>query len=247
MKIIQLNIWQGKIGRPIADFLKAQTPDIVCMQEVNDLKGGEAGGPFATLDEIKEWAGFTHVVMAPTYGYRYMRRTSNMGNAILSRSPAADHEVVFINDAYHDDFDFAEDDYNIRNMQICRFDLDEGKHLTVVNHHSFHIIDPKGNQQSVKAMQKVVDQLSRLDGPLLLCGDFNVNPESAALQVLSQTRLRNLTLEYDVDSTLSRLHKVNHPVVCDYIFASPEIKVKKFEAVDPLISDHKALILEFEV
>ncbi|MGH7194602.1 MAG: hypothetical protein ACREJM_13880 [Candidatus Saccharimonadales bacterium] len=36
MKIIQLNIWQGKLGKPIIDYLNAEKPDFVCMQEVND-------------------------------------------------------------------------------------------------------------------------------------------------------------------------------------------------------------------
>ncbi len=88
-------------------------------------------------------------------------------------------------------------------------------------------------------------------GPLIFCGDLNVKPSSPSLKPLNSLGLRNLTTEHHVSTTLSAVHRAPEAdrlsVAVDYIFVSPEIKVQNFQVSEELLSDHKALILEFEV
>jgi endonuclease/exonuclease/phosphatase family metal-dependent hydrolase len=58
--------------------------------------------------------------------------------------------------------------------------------------------------------------------------------------------LESLTTAHEVQSTLSKLHFIEN-VACDHILVSPDIQVKDFRVLDPLASDHQALILEFEL
>lgn len=248
MKLVQLNIWQGKVGPPIARFLKQEDPDIVCMQEVNDIKG-TTDGAFSTLGEIKEQAGFDYADMAATYTFKYMNRMCIYGNAILSKHPISQDQVVFATGTYKENFDAVDDDYNIRNLQVCTVSLPGGKKLRLANHHGYHLFDPLGDAASIKAMQKVADTLAGLEGPLIFCGDLNVTPDSRALKPLRNLPLRNLTTEYKVKHTLSPVHYVaaGENVACDYIFVSEGVRVRHFAVSEALVSDHKPLIIEFEL
>lgn len=248
MKIIQLNVWQGKVGPPIARFLKQEDPDLVCMQEVNDIKGTTCGA-FSTLGEIKEQAGFAYADMAATYTYKYMNRTCVYGNAILSKHPLIQDRVVFATGTYKDDFDAVDDYYNVRNLQVCTVNLPGGKKLRLANHHGYHLFDPTGDETSIKAMQRVADTLAELQNSLIFCGDLNVTPDSKALGPLNSLPLRNLTTEYGVKHTLSPVHYVaaDENVACDYIFVSEDVDVRRFAVSEALVSDHKPLIMEFEL
>lgn len=244
MKIIQLNIWHGKLGDLVIEFLKKERPDIVCMQEVNHIKEESTFGMFTPIHEIQQRAGFEHSFLAPAFSYRFQNRTAQFGNAILSKFPLEHQKTVFVHNTYQERFDGDELDYNIRNMQICQVRTANGKHITIVNHHGYHIKNPQGDDQSIRAMENVADAISKLAGPIIFCGDFNVTPDSPAMQPLKARALRNLTAEHAVPTTLSRLHFLNKPVPCDYILVSPDIQVASFKTPDETVSDHKPLILE---
>jgi endonuclease/exonuclease/phosphatase family metal-dependent hydrolase len=98
MKLIQLNIWGGKLQHQIPKFLSEEEPDIVCMQEVHDLKG-PSGAVFVTLDEIKQKCGFAYSYMSPTYSSTYQRRANSFGNAILTtwKSNTARQFLLMVN------------------------------------------------------------------------------------------------------------------------------------------------------
>lgn len=244
MKIVQLNIWYGKLGAAAIRFLNQQKPDIVCLQEVTSIEGS-TGGMFVPLRTIQKETGLAHVSFAPTLSFKFMNRTCEYGNAILSSFPYENEETIFIHGEYKEHYDRSKGDYNNRNLQICRFKL-PNQTITVVNHHGFHIPDPQGNEESLQAMEKVAEILKSLQEPVVFCADLNVSPKSPVMRPLDKLNLRNLTAENQIPNTLSQIHRLEMPVACDYIFTSPEIKVMNFEVSDDIISDHKSLILEFE-
>lgn len=244
MKVIQLNIWHGKLGDLVIEFLKKERPDLVCMQEVNAVRDDATYGVFTPLQKIQEEAGFEHSFFSPVFSYHFQNRTAQFGNAILSRLPLEHQETVFVHNDYQENFDGTEHDYNIRNLQLCKVKSANGTDITLVNHHGYHIKNPQGDNQSVKAMEKVANTVLALSGPVIFCGDFNVSPDSPAMQPLQALNLRNLTAEQSIPTTLSRLHFLEHPVPCDYILVSPDVPITSFKAADQTVSDHRPLILE---
>jgi len=243
MKIVQVNIWQGKLGLQIMDFLKAVKPDFVCMQEVNDLPGRAGYKFFATLNELKEAGGFDHSFLSATYTSRYMERKLRYGNAIMSHLPLTSTETIFTHGEFVENFDITKDDGNIRNLQHVTVEVN-GKTLHILNHHGFRIPETKaGNEDTLRSMRTIADVIARLDGPVILCGDFNLAPDSESINVLN-SKLRNLSIENGLKRTYTDLSIVN--TVCDYIFVNDRVQVEHFEMSDALISDHKALILDFE-
>ena len=243
MKLIQLNIWGGKLQYQIPAFLNKEQPDIVCMQEVNDLPG-PSGALFVTLDELKEAGNFQHCFMSPTYSSKYMNRTTRYGNAILSRLPFLKTETVFTYGQYKDSFDLTTDDFNVRNFQHAQIEY-RGQIINVLNHHGYLVRESKlGNHETAHQMQLIAAALNSLTGPIILAGDFNLSPHSESIGLLNK-QLRNLSAEYNLNSTYTSFNK--HIEVCDYIFVSDSIKVKAFHASDEVVSDHKALVLEFDI
>ena len=244
VKIIQANIWGGKLGQQIIDFLKTEAPDFVCMQEVNALEGRSGYKFFATLDEIKSGAGFSDMFMSPTYSARYMEREISYGNAILSQVPFDSTETIFTHREYIRSFDVERDGGNIRNLQIARVTA-EGKPLTILNHHGFHVVGSKeGNDETMRQMGIIADKIKALSGPVILCGDFNLTPNSKSLAPINK-ELTNLSKNNGLKCTYNQLSKVRE--VCDYIFVNDGIKVRSFKMSDELISDHKALVMEFSL
>jgi len=244
MKIIQLNIWQGKLGEQIIAFLRAEKPDFVCMQEVNDLKGRSGYKFFATLEEIKTGAGFSETVMSPTLSSRYMERELDYGNATLSQWPIVATATVFTRGVYKRRFDVETGDGNVRNLQIVTVDI-KGKKLHILNHHGHHVPDTKaGNSETLRQMMLIAAEIDKIDGPLILCGDFNLTPDTKSISVLNK-KLTNLSLVHKLQETGTVLSNIHATV--DYIFVNDLVKVRHFKMSDEVVSDHKALILEFDL
>ena len=59
-----------KLGWQIIDLVKAEQPDIICLQEVNDIDGPR-DYLFASLDDIAEAAGLGYRYMSPVDRSRY--------------------------------------------------------------------------------------------------------------------------------------------------------------------------------
>jgi endonuclease/exonuclease/phosphatase family metal-dependent hydrolase len=244
VKLIQANIWGGKLGQQITDFLKAEKPDFVCMQEVNDLEGRSGTKRFATLDEIKEGAGFGEAFMSPSYSFSYMERALHYGNAILSKLPFTTAKTIFTRGEHKRNFDVMKNDGNIRNLQLVTANVG-GKKLHLLNHHGHHVPGSKmGNEETLRQMRIIAEVIDGLDGPIILCGDFNLAPDSESLAVIND-KLTNLSIANHLTNTYTEL--AENQVVCDYIFVNSQIKVKYFEMSKTLVSDHSALILEFDL
>lgn len=244
MKLIQLNIWGGKLGRQIIDFLQAEQPDIVCMQEVNDLEGRAGYKFFATLDEIKAGSDLDNAFMSPAYASRYMERELEYGNAIASKFPISSSRTVFTNGQYKRNFDITKDDGNIRNLQVVELDT-AGTKLNLLNHHGYHIKGSKaGDDNTIKAMQTIAQTIDSLHGPVILCGDFNLAPDSQSINIINQ-KLTNLSIANKLRSTYNQFGTSD--TVCDYIFVNNLVKVRSFKMSDEAVSDHKALILDFDI
>jgi endonuclease/exonuclease/phosphatase (EEP) superfamily protein YafD len=94
-------------------------------------------------------------------------------------------------------------------------------------------------------MQLVKSKLEKLPQPLIFAGDLNVRTESPAMREWDGF-LDDLTAQYSVTTTLSVLGKVTD-VPCDHILVSEGVKVSSFHVADDLVSDHNALILEFDI
>lgn len=243
MKLIQANIWGGRMERQLQGFFKDQQPDIACLQEAISIPGN--GAIFISAEWLQEcWPKPTHLFHSPMFSFKFMERTAHFGNAIISTLPYLKAKTVYTNKEHLLDFDFELHDYNIRNVQHVVIEV-HGKKFNILNHHGHHIPAHKdGDEVTLRQMKQIGQYVDGLEGPVILTGDFNLAPKSESLEQINK-RLRNLSVEYGLETTRNQLTYKKE--ICDYIFVNDQVNVKSFEASDELMSDHQALILEFDV
>jgi endonuclease/exonuclease/phosphatase family metal-dependent hydrolase len=242
LKLLQLNAWSARLDKQVINLIKSVDADIVCLQEIVELKGDSV--LFATIDDLQKSGSYNGVFMSPVFSFQIMRRMANFGNAILCKKPFLTTKTIFTNLDFKENFDYDSDDYNIRNLQHATIEIN-GKKLNILNHHGHHVHQHKnGDAETMRQMKQIVNYIAGLEGPVILSGDFNLAPHSESLEHLN-SKLANLPLKYGLKTTRTPLtHKSE---VCDYIFVNDTVKVSGFIASDEVVSDHKALILEFDL
>jgi endonuclease/exonuclease/phosphatase family metal-dependent hydrolase len=243
MKLIQLNAWGGRLDRQITNFTRQEQPDILCLQEATSYPVEESGY-FASIENIQASGELSYAALAPAFSFQYQRSTARFGNCILSKQPIQKSEIIFTHLEHKDNFEFGTDSANIRNFVHATIELN-GQPCNVITHHGFWINEHKnGNEETFRQMRILGEYIDSLAGPVILTGDFNLAPHSESVELLNK-RLKNLSIAHNLKTTRTPLtHKTE---VCDYIFVNDAVKVKDFHASDELVSDHKALILEFDL
>jgi endonuclease/exonuclease/phosphatase family metal-dependent hydrolase len=247
MKLLQLNVWMGKLLRQAQELIEAEQPDILCLQEVysSGLTNVLSPDPmFSSLEVLARTTGFEHSFMSPTFTIKLQNTPLNYGNAIISRWPLLDQKTVFVSGIYTDQPNVTDKVINIRNLQLTRIELD-GQSLVIANHHGYWQPTPIGDETTVQCIEIVADELIKQTTPLIMAGDLNITADSPAMEPL-RANYEDLTASHNIEDTLSSLGKVNG-VPCDHILISPEIKVNAFSVSNQLVSDHKALLLDFDI
>lgn len=90
--------------------------------------------------------------------------------------------------------------------------------------------------------QRIKELMDSLPGPKILCGDFNLRPDTKSLEILEEG-MENLIKTHHVPTTRSKLYD-GEGKFADYMLVSPDIKVIDFQVLPDLISDHMPLYLE---
>ena len=243
MKLMQLNAWGGRIDHSLRDLMLDESPDIFCGQEIISYPKGDSL-LFFTSEEIQQSMAGKYSAFGSAGSISFMKGYAEFGNVIISKIPILKSETIFTNLEFVKNFNFEDHDYNIRNFVHAVIDVD-GKNINVITHHGHHVRDhKKGNDDTYRQMKMIHDYINNLDGPVILTGDFNLEPTSKSLEELNSL-LVNLSSEYNLKTTRNEL--TTKTEVCDYIYVSKDIKVKEFYAHQKLVSDHRALILEFEL
>lgn len=243
MKLMQLNCWGGKLVTQLNRLIEKEKPDIVCLQEAYHLEerpGSVMSPPSAFLPKTI----YPYEYRGSVYSIKYMHELADFGNTIISKFPFMESNIVFTRGKYFEDMESLENDYNIRNFIHTVIEY-KGKKLNVITHHGHH--DPKGKEgteENTRQLNILSDYMDTLKGQIILTGDFNLHANSKSLAKINK-QLINLPQRFNIKSTRTILAKRQE--VIDYIFVSKDVKVKEFAVSEEIVSDHKALILEFDL
>jgi endonuclease/exonuclease/phosphatase family metal-dependent hydrolase len=247
MKVLQLNVWNGRMKGALTRFLRESDYDIICLQEAVWSDADDFLGHFVdTLEDLKEASGLRYDERVSNWGIDMLggKATMEQGIAIFSRYSIEKVEKKLIHGKYSPRMEF-DNKYGADENQgyfALKVKLENG--LTVLTHHGYWKPNPIGNEQTVRCMRKVADMLRDETGPVLMCGDLNVNYESPAMRELDF--LTDLTHETGTKQTLMNLKFVKD-VACDHILISKDMEWSNFKVHKELISDHAAVSVEIEI
>ena len=253
MRLITLNAWCGRALYPLMTFIKksASETDIFCFQEVLDTDQGAVderhpdeyvcGDLFrritATLPDFNgAFASFGDNPHRQSQAI-FVRKTvpvTDIGD-FLVHEPVRAHE--------HGSAVFSS-----RKLQHLTFDLG-GRECVIANLHGLWNGGGKTDCPERLAQSESVRKfLDGVKGPKVLCGDFNLLPDTESMAILEKGMI-NLVKTHGVRSTRTPLYRLyDDPTAskfADYALVSPDIKVERFEVLPDLASDHAALRLEF--
>lgn len=245
MKIVSLNTWGGRLGQPFLEFfISHRDVDVFLLQEVfqnatEKTCWNENCRPnlFQDLTALlPEHIG----IFAPSVAHEW-------GQAAFVKKSIRLNEYgdLFVHKTM-DSLDGKDGTSIGRNIQWMKIDQENEKPLFLLNFHGLWTgIDKNDTQQRLEQSMKIVELLKSLDGRIVLCGDFNLNPGTESLQmIVRELGLRNLVVEYGIPTTRTKFY-TKPEKFADYMLVSPEINVRDFKVLPDEISDHAPLFLEF--
>lgn len=236
-------MWQGRLERVLLKHLENSGIDFACMQEAVDYDG-QSLGLITSYQKVGKSLDLHEQFFSKLISSKLGVKELAFGNVIYSSVPFSQTSTVFTRGEYKNNFNFDEDDYNIRAFQHVQIEIN-GKKLNLLNHHGHHIDSHKlGDDETKRQVTQIIEYIKNLEGSVILCGDFNLSPESESIKLIDEN-LMNLSVQHKLKTTRSKLTYKNE--VCDYIFVSQDIKVNSFVMDDTIISDHNALILDFDL
>jgi len=253
MKLITLNTWGGRAGRALLlDFFrKYKDIDVFCLQEIwsapyEHLEGHLAGGLAISHEQIMT-RGMQEISETLSNHSSYFRPLvlDDYGLQMLVKNNLAvrkEGEVsVYKYKGYVSEGEIGD---HGRSIQYVTLNL-QGNPMTIINFHGAWIKGMKkiDTEDRINQSKKIVEFIQNLSNDFILCGDFNLLPDTESLAILEKAGLRNLIKEYGITSTRTSFYK-KPDKYADYVFVSKEIEVKDFRVLLEEVSDHSALFLE---
>ena len=132
-----------------------------------------------------------------------------------------------------------------RNIQYVIIETTSGP-MTVINFHG--LWNGKGKtdtEDRILQSKNILKFTKKLNGEYILCGDFNLLPDTKSVKLFEEKGLRNLIKEYKVSSTRTSFY-AKPEKHADYFFVTKGIKVKEFKVLPDEVSDHAPLLIEVE-
>jgi endonuclease/exonuclease/phosphatase family metal-dependent hydrolase len=254
MKLICLNTWGGRAGAEnLLAFLDAhRDADFVCLQEIwsapyEGLEGALAGAE--TIAHAEIMVRGKQAIARLFDGHEAFFHPSHLNDYGLMTLVSKRLAVVDTGDVFvHRERGYVPQDnlgHHARNVQFVTVAAPRGR-MSVMNFHGLWNGLGKGDSDDRLAQsRRLIDFLAGRSEPFVLCGDFNLAPDTQSLKMLEEAGLRNLVAEHGVASTRTRLYKRSEKFA-DYVFVSPVVDVRGFRALPDEVSDHVPLMLEFE-
>jgi endonuclease/exonuclease/phosphatase family metal-dependent hydrolase len=255
MKILTLNTWGGRAGKEkLLNFLKEQSTnvDIFCLQEIwaapySHLEGVNAGGLELKNADTMVYGKQDIANLLTDYDYFFHPHHGDHYGLMMLVKQGID--VLGSGDMFvhKDRGHIPEGDVgnHARNIQYVTFSKDDVK-TTVINFHG--LWNGKGKTDSpdrIEQSKKIVEFTQNLEGNIVLCGDFNLLPDTESITILEQAGLRNLVKESGITSTRTSYY-TKPEKYADYMFVSKGVTVKDFRVLPDEVSDHSPLLLVIE-
>lgn len=252
MQLLCLNIWGGRVFDPLMQFIErqARSVDVFSFQEVfhtpTDKEEGR-GVRVNILSEISSALKNFECVFVPTVEGSDFEGSVDFplsyGLAIFVRKSITIRSSGSV--PVYPGRESAGRGHP-RVVQYVRV-RHGSRDLTIANFHGLVLDVPDQKMDSPERLEqsrKVRRFLDGEDGRKILCGDFNLRPNTESMRILADGMV-NLVQPDNTPTTRSSLYTGSEKF-SDYILVSPEIRARNFEVLTDVVSDHLPLKADFE-
>lgn len=252
IKVLTLNIWGGRLLYRAIEFIKAEDPDIILLQEVFNGEDKNLDFKYKSYKFLRQKLNLPHnAFMAAFIDTRSFKRIPQ-GNAIFSRFPIDNKRIIFFDIPFGEFNLEASDIQNGENqyipMSMLRVDVRcDIKTLCAYSVHGIWGFDGKDNDRRLTMSKTILDEIKDKEN-VILAGDFNVNPHTKTIENIEK-HLQNV-FKNELVSTFNMNHKElpgYATAIVDMIFVSKSMKIINHYMPQVDISDHMPLVCELEI
>ncbi len=217
----------------VADIINAYHPDFVALQEVDSMTrrtaGFNEGRRINVAEELGRLTG-----MQGHFGKAIDFSDGGYGEGLLIRhvgTPFPHRKVMLPIPKGGED----------RAVLMVQGEIADGQEIIFAGTHLCHQFDENRVAQAKELVRYFKDQ----DEPVILCGDFNFEPDSEAYQIMTEYFDDAAVLFGEPQNTFSAK---DPRIRIDFIFLSKnqDWKVQSLEVLDEDASDHKPVVAKIE-
>jgi endonuclease/exonuclease/phosphatase family metal-dependent hydrolase len=244
MKIVTLNIWNGgKFFEAMRDFLVSEQADIYFLQEVYNGHGKQLENRFRTVELLHEALPEYFLNHAPAYfDTRKVEGNIDDGQLILSRWPLEKTENLPLDLPYagYDQeamTDFQNFPSSIQKAQITV----DGTTITLLNVHGpVNLNGAENDHRRQKLIQLILNNVTEYT---VVGGDFNMQPQTECLQLLSPVLQSVFGASLPTTFNLAAKDLTKFPgyatAAVDMLFTTPNFQIVNQKAwLEATVSDH---------
>lgn len=241
MKLITLNIWGGHLRNPLLKFIyEHRNVDIFCLQEVyfnahRTIADKERERSLNIFSDLQKLLPDHHAIFKPAVENVY-----GVGMLIKNNIDILSEGEINIHQKQHYPGIGVNHD---RNLQWIECELNN-KIYSILNIHG--LWNGRGKKDTIERInqsQRIRHFMDTINTPQILCGDFNLLPNTKSMSILEQG-MNNLVTSHNIRSTRTRFY-TKEEQFADYILTSPEIIVNQFSVMKDEVSDHAPLFIDF--
>ncbi|CAM3015153.1 endonuclease/exonuclease/phosphatase family protein [Legionella worsleiensis] len=241
MKLITLNIWGGHLRNPLLKFIHHNRDiDIFCLQEVysnahRTLNDKEREISLNIFSDLQKLLPNHYAIFKPAVENVY-------GIALLVKNSIdiiSEGEINIHQKQHYPGIGLNHD----RNLQWIECQINQKLYAIINIHGLWNGQGKKDTPERLNQSHRIRQFMDTLNTPKILCGDFNLRPDTESMRILEQG-MNNLIKTYNIRSTRTRFY-TKEEKFADYILTSPEIKVNDFKVMADEVSDHSPLLLDF--
>lgn len=264
MKIMCLNGWGGKLHKNLVSYIQTTAPDILCLQEVVHSPTSEKDWlTYRDGDHVlPQRANFfrdvsnalpDHVAIfcAAAQGVLWDKDQSvpsqwGLATFVHRSLPIIGQVQGFVHKEYSP-VGYGNHPRSRSAHGVRVYDYIANRTVTVTHMHGLR--DLKGKMDTperaaqARKLRDLSRQVSEAEDAVVVCGDFNVEPESETLAILADAGLKELVTGFGFQSTRNKQYE-KPGRFADYMLVNHEKIVKSFDVVyEPEVSDHCPLVL----
>ena len=265
MRIMCLNGWGGKLHEDLLPYISKTAPEILCLQEV-------VHSPASDKDWLTYRDG-DHILPQRANFFRDVSRALPDHAAIFCPAAQGvlwdgDHQIAshwglatfvhksvpiigqvqtFVHKTYSP-VGYGEHPRSRSAHGIRVYDYTSARSISITHMHGLRDLNGKldtpERAEQARRLRDLSRQVSEPGDLIVVCGDFNVEPDSETLEILSDTGLSELVTGHGFPGTRNSHYK-KPGKFADYMLINDVDAVRAFDVVyDPEVSDHCPLVLD---
>lgn len=228
MKIIFLNAWRAELEDKIRAYLSSEvlSTDVFCLQEV------DGGMRDVAEDILSEF------------------------NISSAEKDIVQNDRLAVSNFFKKEIDLQRSDLIIEGREELGLGLFSqikigNELINLGNIHGLPRPGPKlDTTERIEQSEQIIGFFETLGGRKIIGGDFNLLPDQKSITMFEDNGYIDLIKKYKIETTRNKHAWEKYPETVlyhsDYLFVSPDVKVKSFEVPDIEVSDHLPLVLEIE-